>query len=814
MKYGNILCKRALILGGFLAGLALAPIFVETAGFAQDADKRVLDAETKRIAAVDRVKPTVLAIFSSSGQGGGSGVLISKDGYALTNFHVVEGSGPVMQCGLDDGVLYDAVLVGLDKVGDVALIKVLPKKEGQPFPFAVLGDSDKVKAGDWSLAMGNPFLLATDFHPTVTFGLISGVHRYQYPAGTLLEYTDCIQIDTSINPGNSGGPLFNMDGELIGINGRGSFEKRGRVNSGVGYAISINQIKNFMGHMKAGIDTDHATLGATVTSSSEEGPNNKLVVNAILEDSDARRRGLDEGDELVTFAGRPMTTVNQYKNVLGLFPKEWRVPLVYRRNNEKKEILVRLQKLQQTQNLNMQARPRPTPGPPRPKTPPRFSPATKFYEPKPGFANYYFNKVERDRLLAEFRKHGDFSAATGPWTFDAMAADAKKITTDVKVTLSEEMEDKGPDDKPLIREGTYHLKSESLPDLPDAKEDTTPLRKAVRSAMDLMRKHARSFPQEVWAQATDAELKEQITETQKDVVVIQGKLQETLDNLAKLAPDRAKENLRWQAFYDFTQARLGMFIAHINEYNYMLAQLKKEPPKRDPKIHRGWRMLPDEKIQSGADTKKLASDADKILEKMSKDKNFKATVWEERAVASRKIQLGLKWVATGGTKTMVRLNLGSLKFELDPLKVEQPISNLKEPKGSGGLLAALYHYRRFLTLGPAGFEGRCDHHGFEPFYPFPEDGSQPKSLADLRTDAEVIFTEHAAVDVKWYFSKKDYTLMGFELSISPDDDPCEVYLSDYRMVDGRLLPHRMEVRNGNDLFSTLTIKNYQIASAK
>ena len=74
----------------------------------------------------------------------------------------------------------------------------------------------------------NPFLLATDFTPTVTFGLISGVHRYQYPAGTLLEYTDCIQIDTSINPGNSGGPLFNMKGELIGINGRGSFDKRGR----------------------------------------------------------------------------------------------------------------------------------------------------------------------------------------------------------------------------------------------------------------------------------------------------------------------------------------------------------------------------------------------------------------------------------------------------------------------------------------------------------------------------------------------------------------------------------------------------------
>src|SRR2546421_11470939 len=196
-----------------------------------------------------------------------------------------------MHCGLPDGVLYDAVLVGLDKVGDVALIKLLPKKAGQDFPVAPLGDSDLVKEGDWSLAMGNPFLLATDFTPTVTFGLVSGVHRYQYPAGTLLEYTDCIQIDTSINPGNSGGPLFNMNGELIGINGRGSFEKRGRVNSGVGYAISINQIKNFLPQLRAGVDTDHASLGAIVESENSEGEglNAKLVVRTLLESSDAAR---------------------------------------------------------------------------------------------------------------------------------------------------------------------------------------------------------------------------------------------------------------------------------------------------------------------------------------------------------------------------------------------------------------------------------------------------------------------------------------------------------------------------------------------
>src|SRR5205823_366134 len=112
-----------------------------------------LQAESDRIALIERIKPAVVAIFSPGGQGGGSGVLISKDGYALTNFHVVQGAGPLMQCGLSDGVLYDAVVVGMDKVGDVALIKLLAKKEGQDFLCAILADSDTVKPGDWSLAL-------------------------------------------------------------------------------------------------------------------------------------------------------------------------------------------------------------------------------------------------------------------------------------------------------------------------------------------------------------------------------------------------------------------------------------------------------------------------------------------------------------------------------------------------------------------------------------------------------------------------------------------------------------------------------------
>jgi serine protease Do len=386
-------------------------------------DPRIMKMERDRIEVIKKVQPSVVAVLT----GGGSGVLIDPDGYALTNFHVTEAArSPVMKCGLPDGVLYDAVLVGLDKVGDVALIKLMPKKPGDKFPFAKLGDSDTVQAGDWSLAMGNPFLLATDFTPTVTFGLVSGVHRYQYPAGTLLEYTDCIQIDTSINPGNSGGPLFDMKGELIGINGRGSFEKRGRVNSGVGYAISINQIKNFLPQLRAGMDTDHASLGFRIETEEEEGRlSSKLIVKQIIP-SDAMRRGVDVDDTVISFAGKPVSSVNQYKNLLGLYPKGWRLPLVYRRLNEKKqtethETLIRLMGVQR-QELPQSGQPGPEPGPgpgpgprPGPRPPIPNSPATKFFEAKNGFANYYFNKLEQERLLKEFHKHGDFSKQNGDW---------------------------------------------------------------------------------------------------------------------------------------------------------------------------------------------------------------------------------------------------------------------------------------------------------------------------------------------------------------------------------------------------------------
>lgn len=415
----------------------------------------VLEAEQARITSIEKAVKTAVAVFANGGNGGGSGVVISPDGYALTNFHVVQPAGNHMKCAMADGRLYDAVIVGIDPVGDVAVIKLLGRDD---FPHSTMVDSNEVKPGDWCFAVGNPFLLATDFQPTVTYGIVSGTHRYQPPAGTLLEYTDCIQTDASINPGNSGGPLFNANGDLIGINGRGSFEKRGRVNVGVGYAISINQIKNFLGCLKSGRIVDHATLGATVAMSDD----GSVHVSNILESSDAYRRGLRYDDELVSFGGRPIDTQNAFKNVLGIYPKGWRVPLVYRRDGKEHEIQVRLTGVHGEEELigliqkrPQQERPMPQPRPggrPMPMPQPGDDPEKPGEKPKPaepkpgepkplpmlpvelgkkepaippeiqklivarsGYANYYFNELNRDRVWSAFAKSGDFAGAAGAW---------------------------------------------------------------------------------------------------------------------------------------------------------------------------------------------------------------------------------------------------------------------------------------------------------------------------------------------------------------------------------------------------------------
>ena len=348
-------------------------------------------------------------------------MLISPDGYALTNFHVVQPAGIAMKCGLADGRLYDAVLVGLDPTGDVALVKLLGRDD---FPFAALADSDEVEVGDFCFAAGNPFLLATDFQPSISAGIVSGTRRYQFPAGTILEYADCLQVDAAINPGNSGGGLFDAQGRVIGVNGRASFEKRGRVNVGVGYAISANQLRNFLGLLKGGRLVDHATLGATVATSAD----GRVVVSDILESSDAWKRGLRYDDEVVSLAGRSIRTVNAFKNVLGTLPAGWRVPLVYRRGGRREEILVRLAGVHTAADLTniVEGKPQKSAGkgPTPPETPPAALPdaVQPLYEARRGFTNHHFNTVERDRVARALAAGGGQAAWGGRWILSGRLA--------------------------------------------------------------------------------------------------------------------------------------------------------------------------------------------------------------------------------------------------------------------------------------------------------------------------------------------------------------------------------------------------------
>lgn len=284
--------------------------------------------EKARIETIASVERSVTALFARGGSGGGSGVIIDPEGYGLTNFHVVAAMLPdrVGEAGLSDHREYECEVLGLDPTGDVAMFKL---RGAKPFAVSPLGDSDTLHVGDETFALGNPFLLAEDFTPTITFGIVSGLHRYQGGAGKALVYTDCIQVDTSINPGNSGGPLFDMSGRLVGINGRVSIEERGRVNVGVGYAITINQIRRFIPALRAGLVVHHAAAGFTVAERT-----GKVFVDRILEDSAAWRAGLRSEDRLVRMDGRPLTSANQFISVLGTYPAGWPIELVAERGGK------------------------------------------------------------------------------------------------------------------------------------------------------------------------------------------------------------------------------------------------------------------------------------------------------------------------------------------------------------------------------------------------------------------------------------------------------------------------------------------------
>jgi hypothetical protein len=163
-----------------------------------------------------------------------------------------------------------------------------------------------------------------------------------------------------------------------------------------------------------------------------------------------------------------------------------------------------------------------------------------------------------------------------------------------------------------------------------------------------------------------------------------------------------------------------------------------------------------------------------------------------------------------GVKTVLTADMAGVIFSLEPLKENPDPRELHDPPGSGGLLMAMYHYHRLLTLGGKGFEGEFAHGGNEPYY-IALNSNDKRRWSEGGADAETLVTEHAAVKAKWYFYRQDNRLLGGEVSLSKDEDPCELTFGDYSAFDGRYFPQRIEVRLGDELFGIIHVKTIQTA---
>jgi serine protease Do len=240
----------------------------------------------------------------------GSGVIIDKDGYILTNEHVISGATEV-KVKLSDGREFNAVVKGKDRRSDLAVIKI----EAHNLPVAKLGNSNNLKIGQWVLAIGNPFGFAIENpEPTVTAGVISAIHRYLPALGRRdRAYDDLIQTDAAINPGNSGGPLVNLDGEVIGINTAIITTTGGY--QGLGFAIPANKAKRILKKLIRGEEILYGWLGVSIQNLNEDlrayfgiKEREGVIVVKVFKNSPADKAGIKEGDLILTFDNKQIKT--------------------------------------------------------------------------------------------------------------------------------------------------------------------------------------------------------------------------------------------------------------------------------------------------------------------------------------------------------------------------------------------------------------------------------------------------------------------------------------------------------------------------
>lgn len=254
----------------------------------------------------------------------GSGFIVSADGYILTNAHVVKGAEKI-EVTLSGGQVLDAVLVGADPSTDVAVIKI----EGKDFPCLTLGDSDLVEQGEIILAIGYPFQLES----TVTQGIVSGIKREGLG---IAKYESSLQIDAAINPGNSGGPVVDLDGNVVGI----STAIVNRAQN-VGFAIPSNMAKSIMdqligkgvvsrGFMGVALQPVDKDIAAAFNLEKMEG----VLIAEVVKDSPADKAGLKQGDIILQYNGKPITSFYSFHNDIAMMPPQSIVQLKINRKGK------------------------------------------------------------------------------------------------------------------------------------------------------------------------------------------------------------------------------------------------------------------------------------------------------------------------------------------------------------------------------------------------------------------------------------------------------------------------------------------------
>jgi len=269
------------------------------------------------------------------GQSLGSGFILNGEGFILTNNHVVKDATDI-QVMLSDGRQFSAAVVGKDQLTDVALIKL--KNPPKDMPTVVLGSSDALRQGDFVLALGSPLGL----RDTATLGIVSAKHRSGInPGGT---YDDFIQTDAAINPGNSGGPLFNLRGEVVGIN---TAIVRPDVGQGIGFAVPIDLAKSLLPQLREKGKVTRGYLGVQVSDLTPDlvqafglPPDTKgALVQNVVPRGPAAKGGVQPGDLVLSLNGKPVESAGQLTRSVALVPPGEQVNMVVlRKGGEKKQL--------------------------------------------------------------------------------------------------------------------------------------------------------------------------------------------------------------------------------------------------------------------------------------------------------------------------------------------------------------------------------------------------------------------------------------------------------------------------------------------